>query len=71
MSSNSGFFSVSLDAELTLFDADLQLIYTQQISNIKGVQLDYEKASEDAYKKTTEEIRKRTFREMRRKVFEE
>ena len=70
VSNNSGFYSASLNAELKLFNSDLNLIYTDQITQIKGVQLDFDKAGNDAYKNTVEEIHKRVFRELRRKVFE-
>jgi len=70
ISSNSGFYSASLKADINFFDNNLKLLYTNQIVNMRGVQLDYDKASEDAYKKASEEIQKRIFRDLRRKVFE-
>jgi len=70
MSTSSGFFSASLNAEIKLYDRELNLVYTQQINQLKGVQLNYTKAGMDAYAKASDEISKRIFRELRRRVFE-
>ena len=70
INSSSGFYSASLKADINFFDNNLNLLYTNQIVNLRGVQLDYQKASTDAYKKAAEEIQKRIFRDLRRKVFE-
>lgn len=70
ISSSGGFFSASLDANMKFYDNQLNLLYTYQINNLKGVQLDYEKAGKDAYQKASEQIEKLIFRQLRRKVFD-
>jgi hypothetical protein len=70
MGNTNGFFSTALNANIKLYSKELNLLYTHQINNLKGVQLDYQKASIDAYQKASEQIEKFVFRQMRRKVFE-
>ena len=70
ISSSGGFFSASLNANIKFFDNKLNLLYTYQINNLKGVQLDYDKAGKDAYQKASEQIEKLIFRQLRRKVFD-
>lgn len=70
ISSGGGFFSASLNANIKFYDNQLNLLYTYQINNLKGVQLDYEKAGRDAYQKASEQIEKLIFRQLRRKVFD-
>ena len=70
ISSSGGFFSASLNANIKFYDNRLNLLYTYQINNLKGVQLDYDKAGKDAYQKASEQIEKLIFRQLRRKVFD-
>jgi len=70
ISTSSGFFSASLNADIKLYDRQLNLLYTHQINQLKGVQLNYSKAGLDAYSKASDEISKRIFRDLRRRVFE-
>ncbi len=70
ISTGSGFFSASLNADFKLYDRQLNLLYTRQLNQLKGVQLNYPKAGMDAYSKASEEISKRIFRDLRRRVFE-
>lgn len=70
ISNSGGFYSASLDATIKFYDKTLNLLFTHQINNLKGVQLDYEKAGRDAYQKASEQIEKLIFRQMRRKVFD-
>ena len=59
-----------LNANIKFYDNELNLLYTYQISNLKGVQLDFDNAGKDAYQKAGEQIEKLIFRQLRRKVFE-
>ena len=70
ISSSGGFYSASLNANIKFYDNQLNLMYTYQINNLKGVQLDYSKAGKDAYQKASEQIEKLIFRQLRRKVFD-
>ena len=70
ISSSGGFYSASLNANIKFYDNQLNLLYTYQINNLKGVQLDYSKAGKDAYQKASEQIEKLIFRQLRRKVFD-
>ena len=64
------FRTVALDAHVELYRVTGELLYDKQIQGFMGMQLDHEKAGEDAYKKLAAEINKRYFREMRRLVFD-
>ena len=70
ISASEGFYSASLDATIKFYDKQLNLLYTHQINNLKGVQLDFEKAGRNAYQKASEQIEKIIFRQLRRKVFD-
>ena len=52
----SGFYTAYLNATLELLGTDQELVMQKNIERIKGVQLDKERAGEEAYRKAVKEI---------------
>ena len=68
---NQGKFNTAaLDVHIEFYRGTGELLYDKQVQGYMGMQLNHDKAGEDAYKKLAAEITKRYFREMRRQVFE-
>ena len=63
------FFSSLLEARIRLLDNNGRLLHEVKLKDIKGIQLSYSKASEEAYGKAASEIQKRYYRDMFRNVF--
>lgn len=57
-------FTVSLEGNMRLFDTYGNLLYTQQIAALKGVQLTELRAEEEAYNALVRQLESRYFREM-------
>jgi hypothetical protein len=62
--SGSGFFTAKLNASVVLKTPDGQPVLQQNLEEIKGVQLDWEGAHQEAYRKATLEIKGRFMREL-------
>ena len=68
---NSGIFSTYLTVSFTVKDKkSYKIIYSGKLIDVKGVQLDFSKAGEDAYKKSLKQIDKKILPEMQQVVFE-
>jgi len=68
---NSGVFVSYMTVSFFIKNKKTQkVIYTTKLIDVKGVQLDYEKAGEDAYKKSFKKIDKKILPEMQEVVFE-
>jgi hypothetical protein len=63
------FYSSLLSARIRLTNGDGKLLHEIRLNDIKGVQLSYEKASDESYSKAAGEIRKRYYRDLFRAVF--
>ena len=61
---------IRVQAMPVLFDEKNNLIYADQITGVRGVQLDHGQAAADAYKKAADLVRKKIFLDMKRKVFD-
>lgn len=53
---NNGMFTALLDLKLVLMDANNQEKYSKVLPTVRGVQLDYLRASEAAYRRATEDL---------------
>lgn len=53
---NSGMYTALLDVKISLIDAEGNQRYSQSLSSVRGVQLDYERAAEAAYKRAAEDL---------------
>ena len=70
-SDNSGIYTSYLTVSVTIQDKNTyKVIYSGKLSDIKGVQLDFENAGNDAYKKALKEIDKKILPEMQKVIFE-
>jgi hypothetical protein len=58
------FYSSLLSARIRLTNGDGKLLHEIRLNDIKGVQLSYEKASDESYSKAAGEIRKRYYRDL-------
>lgn len=68
---NSGICNSYLTASFTIQNKKTsQVIYSGKLLDVKGVQLDFEKAGDDAYKKALKEIEKKILPEMQKVIFE-
>ena len=68
---NSGIFVSYMTASFIVKNTrNKKVIYTGKLIDVKGVQLDFKKAGEDAYKKALKQIEKKILPEMQRVVFE-
>lgn len=63
------FFSSLLEARIRLLDNNGRMLHEIKLKDIKGIQLSYPKASEEAYVKAAAEIQKRYYRDLFRSVF--
>jgi len=52
----SGFYTAYLNATLELLDTDNELVIQKNLERVKGVQLDKDRAGEEAYRKAVREI---------------
>lgn len=68
--SGGKYASATLNGTIQLFDEKNNLIYADQITGVRGVQLDDGQAAADAYKKAADLVRKKIFLDMKRKVFD-
>jgi len=57
--SGSGFYTAYFNATLELLDTDQKLVMARDFERIKGVQLDTDRAGDDAYRKAINKIRGR------------
>ena len=62
--SGSGFFTAKLNASVVLKTPDGQPVLQQNLEEIKGVQLDWEGAHQEAYRKATLEVKGRFMRQL-------
>ncbi|MFN3530276.1 MAG: LPP20 family lipoprotein [Bacteroidia bacterium] len=53
---NSGMYTALLDIKLSLIDDQGNQKYSQNLSGIRGVQLDYQRAAEAAYRRAAEDL---------------
>lgn len=68
---NSGIFSSYMTASFSVENTvSKKVIYSGKLIDIKGVQLDFQQAGEDAYKKALKQIDKKILPEMEQVIFE-
>lgn len=53
---NSGMYTALLDIQLSLIDSEGKQKYSQSLTSIRGVQLDYQRAAEAAYRRAAEDL---------------
>ncbi|MCC5917664.1 MAG: LPP20 family lipoprotein [Cryomorphaceae bacterium] len=65
------FVTAYLDATIQLFsNPDQNVIYSHQLNNVRGVQLDEERAARETYVRATRDIEREVYPDLRRKVFQ-
>lgn len=64
------FYSSTLNGTLKIYSSTGTLVYSKQMEETKGVQLNYDDAAVDAYQKAAKEISRVTFFDIKRKLFE-
>ena len=67
---NSGVFVAYLNADVFVFDQKGKQLYQGKLVDVKGVQLDYNGASDDAYKKAIKPLDKKILREIQKVLFD-
>lgn len=66
---NGNFHTAFLSATIKVTDSEGSTIYSDQINNLKGVQLDFDKAGGDAYKKAAKQVEEEFFIKLRSSIF--
>lgn len=66
---NNGMFTVLLDAQLTLLDKVGNERYSQKLSNLRGVQLDFEKAEEAVLKRAASDLETTVIPKLSKTIF--
>lgn len=66
---NNGMFTVLLDAQLTLIDKVGNERYSQKLSNLRGVQLDFDKAEEAVLKRAATDLETSVIPKLSKSIF--